>query len=258
VFGSYASRQGESEGSGRTALYATIAVAVLALAAGAYWMLSRRPAAKPAPAPQATALPTAAPVVVPTAAPTVDAKKVEEEVQRQLAQKKKEMQKALEAERKQAARPTEPPPAEVIAEPAVAPSAVPAPPTEAPTEPPPPTAVPTRLPPTQAPPSEPEVRRGDLVGPGPGVVEPEMVSKPKVVYPAIARQQGAVTGRVVVLVLVDEDGAVAETRLQQGVAPKSGINEAVLDAVKKVKFRPATKSGVPVKMWRPVVVDVKP
>ncbi len=257
VFGSYASRRQESEGSSRTALYATIAVAVLALAAGAYWMLSRKPAVKPAPAPLATAVPTAL-AVVPTAAPTIDAKKVEEEVQRQLAQKKKEMQKALEAERKQAARPTEPPPAEaaIVAEPAVAETAVPAPPTEAPTEPPPPTAIPTRPPPTQAP--EPEVRRGDLVGPGPGVVEPEMVSKPRVVFPEIARQQGALGGRVVVLVLVDEDGGVAETRLQQGVAAKSGINEAVLDAVKRVRFRPATKNGIPVKMWRPVVVDVKP
>ena len=58
--------------------------------------------------------------------------------------------------------------------------------------------------------------------------------------------------------LVDEDGKVVEARLQQGVAPKSGINEAVVDAVRKASFRPATKNGIPVKMWRPVVVDVKP
>jgi TonB family protein len=96
------------------------------------------------------------------------------------------------------------------------------------------------------------------VGPGPGVVEPELINKPRVIYPPIAKQAGIGSGRVVVLVLVDEEGRVAEARLQQGVAPKSGVNEAVMDAVQKSKFRPATKSGVPVKMWRPVVVDVKP
>jgi protein TonB len=96
------------------------------------------------------------------------------------------------------------------------------------------------------------------VGPGPGVVEPSLVGPPKVVYPPMARQQGITGGRVVVMVLVDEEGRVTEARLQQGVAPRSGINEAVIDAVKRTKFRPATKNGIPVKMWRPVVVDVKP
>jgi protein TonB len=96
------------------------------------------------------------------------------------------------------------------------------------------------------------------VGPGPGVVEPTLISPPKVVYPPMARQQGITGGRVVVMVLVDEEGRVAEARLQQGVAPRSGINEAVIDAVRRTRFRPATKNGIPVKMWRPVVVDVKP
>lgn len=96
------------------------------------------------------------------------------------------------------------------------------------------------------------------MGPGPGVVEPELVTALKVEYPAIARQQGIRAGRVIVLVLVDEDGKVSQARLQQGVAAKSGINEAVIDAVRRSKFRPATKNGIPVKMWRPVVVDVKP
>jgi protein TonB len=76
-------------------------------------------------------------------------------------------------------------------------------------------------------------------------------------YPPAARQQG-ITGKVVVLVLVNEEGAVTDAKLQQGVGPRSGINEAVLDAVRHAKFRPATKNGVPVKMWRTVVIDVKP
>ncbi len=272
VFGSYASRQIESEAKSRTALIATIAAAVLLLGAGIFWLTTRKsaPAVAPRPTP-APATPIPAPVVVPTAAPTIDAKKVEEEVQRQMAQKKKEMQKALAAEKKQAATAAAPAAApsgvETVPSPVptaepVVPTAAPAAavvPTEEPTEPPaPPTAVPA--PPRAAPAvaESNEVHRGDLVGPGPGVVEPELLAKPKITYPPIARQAGIGAGRVVVLVLVDEDGHVAEARLQQGVAPKSGVNEAVVDAVQKTKFRPATKNGVPVKMWRPVVVDVKP
>jgi len=272
VFGSYASRPTESEAKSRTALIATIAVAVLALGAGIFWLTARRPAPPVAPRPTpAPATPIPAPAVVPTAAPTIDAKKVEEEVQRQIAQKKKEMQKALAAEKKQAdsaATPAAAPsgvqtvPSPVPTAEPVVPTAAPAPavvPTEEPTEAPaPPTAVPA--PPRAAPAvaESNEVHRGDLVGPGPGVVEPEIIAKPKIAYPPLAKQAGIGSGRVVVLVLVDEDGHVAEARLQQGVAPKSGVNEAVVDAVQKTKFRPATKNGVPVKMWRPVVVDVKP
>ena len=94
------------------------------------------------------------------------------------------------------------------------------------------------------------------MGPGTGVVEPVLVSPPRVVYPPIARQQ-RVEGKVVVLVLVDENGNVTETRLQQGVA-QSAVNNAVLAGVKSAKFRPATKNGLAVKMWRPVIVEVKP
>jgi protein TonB len=94
------------------------------------------------------------------------------------------------------------------------------------------------------------------VGPGADVVEPVLVSPPRVVYPPIARQQ-RVEGRVVVLVLVDENGNVTDTRLQQGIA-QTAVNNAVLAGVKSAKFRPATKNGLAVKMWRPMVVEVKP
>ncbi len=273
VFGSYAARQSASEARSRTALFVTIGIAVLLLGAGVLWMMTRKPSSSAVAAPQPTAPPSTpsppAVVVLPTAAaPAVDPKKVEEEVQRQLTQKKKEMQKALEAERRAAPRETPPPAVEVVApEPTTAPApptaapAVRAEPTEEPTEPPAaPTPVPTRAAPGAAPvpPPEPEVQRGDLVGPGSGVVEPSFVTPLKVTYPPIARQAGIVAGKVVVLLLVDEEGKVAEARLQQGVAANSGINEAVIDALRRSKFHPATKNGVPVKMWRPVVVEVKP
>jgi TonB family protein len=103
---------------------------------------------------------------------------------------------------------------------------------------------------------EADVQRGDLVGPGPGVVEPSLVAPPRVVYPAIAKQQN-VSGRVVVLVLVDENGQVTSSRLQQGLG-QGAVNDAVLAGVKSAKFHPGTKNGIPVKMWRPVIVEVKP
>ena len=62
---------------------------------------------------------------------------------------------------------------------------------------------------------------------------------------------------MIVLVLVDENGKVSEAGMQQGVAQRA-VNDAVLSAVRGAKFRPATKNGIPVKMWRPVIVDVKP
>jgi TonB family protein len=62
----------------------------------------------------------------------------------------------------------------------------------------------------------------------------------------------------VVLLLVDEEGAVSEAKLQQGLGSRAGVNEAVLEALRRAKFRPASKNGIPVKMWRTIVVDVKP
>jgi TonB family protein len=269
VFAAFPAKGAPAERKSRTVLYAGIAAAVLALGVTT-WFLTRGRSAPAVPAPQPTAFPAtpgplpgvAGPAV--TAAPAYDPKAVEEEVARQLAVRKKELQKQLEAESRRTARPlarTVPAAAAAAAEPTEAPSI----PTEAPvarvepsplpTEPPPPTAAPRPTSPPAA--VEAPVVRGELVGPGPGVVEPALAAPPAVSYPAIARGQ-RVSGKVVVLVLVDENGKAAEARLQQGISTRTGVNEAVVDAVRRAKFRPATKRGVPVKMWRTVVIDVKP
>jgi len=255
----------ESESKSRIPLYAMIGAACLALVAAGWWTLRKPSAPQPVPVVRATPLPAMLPTalpVVPTPAPTpaLDQKAIEEEVQRQLAARKKELQKAMEANlrpAKDAAKKAEKTDAAAAAAtPAeTEPSPVPSPkpqPTLVPTEPPP------TVPPKPAPArSDSDVNRGDLVGPGPGVTEPELVAPPKIVYPAIAREQ-RVSGKVIVLVLVDETGSVADARVQQGIPTRSGVNEAVLDGVRKARFRPATKYGVPVKMWRTVIVDVKP
>jgi TonB family protein len=294
IYGAPSAARGHADKKGRRSLYAGIAAAFVVLAAGAYWFASRAggpvraavpaPTAPPTPAATAALQPTSPPAAAatPVAAPATpappgfDLKAVEAEVQRQLTARKREMSKNAE----QAAAPTARPVREASPAPA-APTASEGGAARVETALPQATA-PAAAEPTPvakvveeklaakaskagggegaavlAPTREPEVRRGDLVGPGPGVVEPTLLAPPRVNYPPLALQR-RVSGRVVVLVLVDEDGAVAEARLEQGIASRLGVNEAVVEGVRKSKFKPATKNGVPVKMWRTVIVDVKP
>jgi eukaryotic-like serine/threonine-protein kinase len=266
VFGSLAAKTVEAERSSRAPLLVAVGLAAAALVGFFVWRSMKPQGAPPAAVPTRAApaaptlAPTSAPVVaMPTAAPAIDAKAVEAEVQRQLAARRKELEKTAAAGKvaappipeAEATAPPAPAPIEPTAAPVVIPpTAVPIP-TAVPTEPP--AAVePPKPPPTR----EPETQRGDLVGPGPGVIEPALAAPPRVVYPEIARQQ-RVQGKVIVLVLVDENGRVTESRVQQGIA-QPAVNDAVLAAVKGARFRPATKNGTPVKMWRPVIIEVKP
>ena len=276
---SFQEKTSEGEGKNRVRLYALIGAAAVVLI-GVVWLAARKPAAVAVPAAPTPVAVAQAPVTVapvaPTAAPTPDAKAIREEAQRQIAAKRKEMQKSAETAAKPTrsaevrnpspvpARPTaaprlpEPTPQVKTAEvqPArVEPTSVPSPVEAAPT-PVLAAAAPARPPQPQAVESAPAVSRGDLVGPGPGVVEPALASSLRIAYPSAARRQN-VGGKVVVLVLVNEEGGVSEARLEQGMASKP-VNDAVLEAVRRAKFRPATKNQIPVKMWRTVVVDVKP
>ena len=270
IFGSL-EKAAQGEKSSRAPLVVGVVAAAVALAGFLAWKFMKpqaatpsAAAANPTPATTAVANPTpvsaSAPSVPASASAGIDPKAVEVEVQRQLAARRKELEKTVVAGKKVSGQ-------EAAAEaPAAAATALPEP-TAAPTIPPTAVAVPTLVP-TESPPmveapnpvavpeKEPELRRGDLVGPGAGVVEPALISPPRVVYPPIARQQ-RVEGRVVVLVLVDENGKVVEARLQQGLS-QAAINEAVLAGVRTAKFRAPTKNGTPVKMWRPIIVEVKP
>ena len=259
VFGSL-DRTAEAERKSRAPLFAGIAVAAAVLVGFAVWKMTQKQAPPPpapvaaTPSPAAAAVPTAIPAVVLTpTAPALDPKAVEAEVQRQLAAKRKEMERAAAAApaKKAAEAAPTPAPAEAAPEPTLAP------PTAVPTARPEPTTVPVEPSPAMLAVKEAEVQRGDLVGPGPGVVEPTLAAPPRVIYPPIAKQQH-VGGRVVVLVLVDENGQVVSTRLQQGLEGQNAVNDAVVAGVKSAKFRPATKNGTPVKMWRPVIVQVTP
>ena len=72
-------------------------------------------------------------------------------------------------------------------------------------------------------------------------------------YPPIALRQ-RIEGKVDLSVLVDERGGVTDAKVISGAGGRAGLNEAASDYVKRWKFRPATKEGVPVKTWTPVSV----
>ena len=218
---------------------------------------------------------TAAPATAaPVAGQSVD-QMVSDEVKRREEELKKKYEDEL-ARRKTELdkRNSKPAAATPSAAPATAqtatPAAAPATTQEAPPEPAPaPVAAPVvETPPAAAPPAAaveappaaapqvPDVKEGDLVRPGPGVRPPVLVSLTKPEYPAMARRL-KVEGTVIVSLLVDETGHIAETRLDSGVSQNVGINEAALAAARSAVFSPATKSGVRVKMWYQLKIPFK-
>jgi protein TonB len=76
-------------------------------------------------------------------------------------------------------------------------------------------------------------------------------------YPEIARKAG-VEGKVVVHVQISEKGAVVNTKILQSLG-NNGCDEAAVDAIKSVKWKPAMQRDRPVKVWVaiPVVFKLK-
>ena len=74
---------------------------------------------------------------------------------------------------------------------------------------------------------------------------PVPVVAPKPAYPPWAQEAG-ITGRVLLHVLVGEDGRVRKVVVKEGVM---GLSEAASDGVRLWVFRPATVRGVAVSTW---------
>ena len=109
---------------------------------------------------------------------------------------------------------------------------------------PPPTPEPVP-PPTTLPP----VRSGDLVeAEDPTVTPPVFLSEQSPRYPpaALALQR---EGSVVVEALVDERGSVRETRVIESTTAGVGFENAAIRQAESRRYRPATKNGVPVRIW---------
>lgn len=104
---------------------------------------------------------------------------------------------------------------------------------------------------------EPEaVELGQLVELGPGVTPPRIVDRPRPRYPPSARRLGKVA-TVQLRVLVDENGRVIETE-QLGGSVGFGFDQEALNAARATTWRPAMKSGVPVRMWIDLRIEFRP
>ena len=277
---------GESKRS-RTGLFVGIGLAAVALAGAALFVTKDRWAGPkaappiqapkteaPAPAPETASTAAAAPAI--EAPKIVDPKAVEAEARRLSAERAK-----AEAAAKTSAKPATaapavltlqpaktvaeaPPPASAVKPPEPLPVAAPpaaAPKAEAPPPVPTEVSIPEKPPAIPAPSSAP-VKAGDLVGPGEGVVEPKLVRLGTMSgLPPEARQirrgpDGAI-GSPVLMALVDEKGAVVETRIIQPSRYKF-VDEAAVQALKSATIAPATKDGVKVRMWKTFSIAVRP
>jgi len=117
--------------------------------------------------------------------------------------------------------------------------------------------LPPATPPPPTPTPEPAVKAGTLMNlSDPGVIAPIADRKPVLAYPPLAQRE-KVEGTVELNVLVDETGKVADAQVVNPAGGRMGLNESAVDYVKKWKFRPATKEGVPVKVWLPVKIDFR-
>ena len=77
---------------------------------------------------------------------------------------------------------------------------------------------------------------------------PIALSRRAPVYSTLAKQM-RVSGTVVMNVLVNDRGTVDQVVLVTGVSG-AGLNDAAMLAVKSWTYSPATKNGVPVKVWK--------
>ena len=91
------------------------------------------------------------------------------------------------------------------------------------------------------------VKRGDLVEPGPEVIEPVLIKHPELKLPKAAKKQKIKEMVVRVRVLVDENGNVVEAKLDKAIG--NGFDESAVQMARQSRFIPATHGRVQVKMW---------
>ena len=58
-------------------------------------------------------------------------------------------------------------------------------------------------------------------------------------------------------VLISETGDVIQTAVIGGDKGSLGFDKAAENAIRKWKFSPAEKGGVPVRVWKPVTIGFK-
>ena len=170
-----------------------------------------------------------------------DQEKRQQEERRRLEEEKRAEEARVQEEKRRA---------DALA--AAAAAAATPPPTPPPVTQPAATLPPATAPPTTAP-AEPTLKPGTLVNLSDlGVIAPIVERQAPLQYPAFAIQQRA-EGTVELNVLIDERGNVVDAKVVKG-ATGLGLNQAAIENVKRRKYRPATKDGVPVRVYMPVLV----
>ncbi len=111
-------------------------------------------------------------------------------------------------------------------------------------------------PPQPAPAPKTQVRRGDLVQMGPGVTPPKLVRRPTPRFPVMAKRLNKRSAKVLLRVLIDENGKVAKAELA-GEEQGYGFDDEALAAARKSVYEPAKKDGVPVKFWHTLAVEFR-
>lgn len=79
------------------------------------------------------------------------------------------------------------------------------------------------------------------------------LSNPRPVYPPISRRHGE-QGKVLLRVFVGEDGLPREVQIKESSGFRR-LDDAALAAVRKWKFVPGTRNGVPEPMWNLVPIN---
>ena len=83
---------------------------------------------------------------------------------------------------------------------------------------------------------------------------PKMLSSIQIIYPSEAREN-KISGKVIIKALVSKTGSVIETEVEKSIP---GLNEAAIDAIRKMKFKPGKFEGKPVEVWIRIPVDFEP
>ena len=101
-----------------------------------------------------------------------------------------------------------------------------------------------------------KVRAGDIIPLEEADVPPRQIRTAEPVYPNTARNLRK-EGLIMINVLISETGDVIQTAVIGGDRGSLGFDKAAENAVRKWKFSPAVKDGVPVRVWKPVTIGFK-
>jgi TonB family protein len=125
-------------------------------------------------------------------------------------------------------------------------------PTPSPATTPEPTPTPTATPEPSAPaaPTSAPLRPGDLVDSSdPALTQPVLIAEGPKRFPPLA-QARRLGGDVDVRALIDENGSVIDAQVVRASPRGVGFEEEAVRTVKGRRYRPATKGGVPVRVWK--------